>query len=133
MTYGFEIARTTFKNLEDKGIGVPLPGIIFKLPPMLSKAEQDSLKVERDEFLKESGYERKRKRGATGLGLAQSAFLRALDVRGFDISDYLAICKGDYIVSFKTNQWCLIKNDKVLHSQLYGAGSIKIIDKYCKV
>ena len=62
MTYGFEIARTTFKNLEDKGIGVPLPGIIFKLPPMLSKAEQDSLKVERDEFLKESGYERKRKR-----------------------------------------------------------------------
>jgi hypothetical protein len=131
-TYDDKLAKRTFRSLKNLGIGIPLNGYRFGMPPFLPQEEQDKirdLQSEHHKFGEKTRSVRKKSKAkGTGLGLKAAALLRALDARGFDISDYNFVRKGDYHIAFSRDEWSLSNGDEILHTQPYGAGSVGIVD-----
>lgn len=107
------------------------------LPPELPLEEQEKIRrIQREikeasekDDVKNTWKKKKAKGKYGGLGMKQSAFARALEVRGFNTKDTTKISRGDFTVSFSGDGWLLLKKDKILHTQLFGAGSINIVDQ----
>jgi hypothetical protein len=130
-----EIRRKTFARLKAQGIGTPLVGYKFDPPPTLPPEEQEAIRKmqkEHREHLAKTNPKRwlKKPKGKyAGLGRKQSAFARALEARGFDTRDTTRISRGKFSVEFNADGWSLSKEDEILHTQPFGAGSINIVDR----